>query len=85
MDKDTEYSCRDVVRIELSFNEAILRAARQNFDKDVRLGRANTVEWNDVQNEYFSEARAILLRDGENFPPEYPDYEHIILKTKSSR
>lgn len=74
-----------VPTIELPFKDALVRAASQNFDRDVRKGVVEESEWNQplVQKEYLSEARGILLRDGENSKPEFPDHEQIVLAKKT--
>jgi len=77
-----------IKKIELPFNTAVGRAARQNFNKDVRNGKVNMFEWvedQDIQRRYHSEARALLLRDGENMIPEFPDVEHIFLQKSESK
>ena len=85
-DKKREAASLILKRIELPFSEAVSKAAKQNFDRDVRHGLAHSEEWATDEPEYRSEARANLLRDGENILPEFPDTEHIaVLKKKKTR
>jgi len=67
------------VRIELPFKRALNAAARQNYGRAVRLGRTVRGPWKAVGREFINEARALLLRDGENHLPMAPDVEHIVL------
>lgn len=77
-----EESLRLIRTVTLPLGRAVTRSARQNFERDVRAGLVRELEWADMQEEYESEARAILMRDGQNYSPEYPHTEHILLEPK---
>lgn len=60
--------------------EAIQRAAMQNFDRDVRMDLEEGT-WDqtpdDVKSVYLDEAREILTTTGENYVPDFKDHDHI--------
>ena len=60
-------------RIELPLEKAILRAAEQNFLRDVKLHLMRASEWQDQEQRelYLAEAREVLTTTGENYLPEF--------------
>lgn len=71
----------NVQRVELPFMQAVNFSARQNFNRDVREGKHKKTDWSRCKNDYLSEARAFILRDGKNKPPVYPDTKHYVFKS----
>jgi hypothetical protein len=76
-----------IARIEekrYSFEEAVKRAAEQNVARNFRQGLSrysslSEMAINDRVVQYHL-ARTILLREGQNTLPEYPDTEHVCVK-----
>lgn len=68
-----------MVKRELSLENAVREAAKQNFLVDRRKGLVWLHEWSSSQQEYEKEARAVLLQTGENYLPENGE-PHIVLK-----
>ena len=69
----------------LPIEEAVSLAAKQNHQRDVRLGITDTdEEWEEItefeKKLYLSEARGLLEDTGENYYPEHDDHQLIILK-----
>ena len=60
--------------------EFIEKAARQNFDRDVRQDIEDPSD--KIPKEYYDEAKALLDTDGENYLPEAPDFDWIVYKPK---
>jgi hypothetical protein len=58
--------------------EFIEKAARQNFDRDVRQDIEDPSD--KIPKEYYDEAKALLDADGENYLPEAPDFDWIVYK-----
>ena len=58
--------------------EFIKKAARQNFDRDVRQDIEDPS--NKIPKEYYDEAKALLDAGGENYLPEAPDFDWIVYK-----
>jgi len=74
------------MNIYLPFHEAVIAAAKQNFEHDVREDVEDVV-WeklpDDVRGIYLEEAEVVLKEYGENYVPEYDDHLHIKVKTRS--
>lgn len=70
-------------KLELSFEDAVEVAAKQNFLCDklngVFEGKDDFV-WSNVAEAYIAEARYMLETSGENYVPEHDDLPHIVLK-----
>lgn len=62
----------------LSFDEAVSKAALQNYEIDCRRGLLSD-EWDTVSKIYLEEAEYLLKETEENYLPEF-DYPHIVLK-----
>ena len=60
--------------------EFIEKAARQNFDRDVRQDIKDPSD--KIPKVYYDEAKALLDADGENYLPESPDFDWIVYKPK---
>ena len=60
--------------------EFIEKAARQNFDRDVRQDIKDPSD--KIPKVYYDEAKALLEADGENYLPESPDFDWIVYKPK---
>ena len=60
--------------------EFIEKAARQNFDRDVRQDIEDPSD--KIPKVYYDEAKALLEADGENYLPESPDFDRIVYKPK---
>ena len=60
--------------------EFIEKAARQNFDRDVRQDIKDPSD--KIPKEYYDEAKALLDADGENYLPGSPDFDWIVYKPK---
>ena len=76
------------------FEELVLKAAKQNCDRDHRvsielpcsipgcIGRESDPEWEELMEDekeiYLREARILLEKTGENYLPDYEDHEHIV-------
>lgn len=75
---------RDIVTIELPLEEAIYKAALQNFQIDVKKNLIHSDAWDILafREIYIAEARTLMLELGENYYPDtkYDVYEHIVLK-----
>lgn len=69
-------------RLELPFEEAVIEAAKQNFERDNKFGLIRRFEWNkkSVRDEYEEEAKIILTETGENYYPDFLNHKHIVLK-----
>ena len=67
----------------LPFKEAVQKAARQNFERDVKMEICSSDEWVDLQSIYEEEAEAVLLATGENYLPEFNE-PHIVLERTNS-
>lgn len=69
-----------MVKVELPLEEAVVEAARQNYERDVRNGLLDE-DYGIVYPEYETEARSLLEQTGENFKPEAPDVRWITLSS----
>lgn len=58
-------------------DEAVKLAAEQNIDRDIRAGLVLPYEKSQQMDKYLDEARHLLVTEGENHLPEYPDADHI--------
>jgi len=65
--------------LNLTFGRAVEAAAKQNFERDVRLGATSEVEREMAFPEYVSEARAYLQTHGQNLEPMFEDHPHIVV------
>lgn len=77
-----------MVQEEVKMEDLVLKAAKQNLDRDVRRGLMYAVGkcpkvtcWEDCPEDerrlYLEEARYLIKETGENYLPEFPDHEHI--------
>ena len=69
--------------------ELILKAAKQNLDRDIRIGLMGeafedlkpVTSWDNLPEDekkiYLEEAKVLLEDTGENYLPDYPDHELI--------
>ena len=69
-----------VVKTALTLSDAINAAASQNFERDVSEGLIEANEKAKLFPLYIKEAEALLMVSGENYKPELPQTEHIVLK-----
>ena len=61
----------------LSFDLAIVAAAEQNFDRDVRMRFLNETKWEAEKLTYLGDAFDFLSTKGANNTPHYPDHPQI--------
>ena len=65
------------------FNEAVDRAAKQNFARDARHG-LETGDWEttdeDTRNFFLEEAAKLMKYSGQNYDPERPDTDLICVE-----
>ena len=64
--------------VKMPLEEAVIKAAEQNFRVDVKRGLEKESEWGNLQDLYKEEARYLLVTTGENYLPENGETEHII-------
>lgn len=69
-----------IVTVELELDEAVKRAAAQNLKRDQRMGLEDDPAKQETIDLYEEEALELLTNSGENYIPEAPDFEHIVLK-----
>lgn len=67
--------------IELSFNEAVELAVKQNIERDQRHGLISDPISEEEKSIYREEAEYILKETGENYQPDFPDHQLIKVKT----
>ena len=63
-------------KIYVDLDDAVNAAAKQNFDRDVRMDVEDPS--NNIPDIYYKEAKALLLDTGENYQPELPDVDWIV-------
>ena len=63
-------------KIYVNLDAAVNAAAKQNFDRDVRMDVEDPS--NNIPDIYYKEAKALLLDTGENYQPEFPDVDWIV-------
>lgn len=63
-------------KIYVNLDAAVNAAAKQNFDRNVRMNVEDPS--NNIPDVYYKEARALLLDIGENYQPELPDVDWIV-------
>ena len=64
----------------LPLEEAVEAAAKQNFDRDVKVGLARQQDWKQDKSVYMEEARHLLQTTGENYIPDDPALPIICLQ-----
>lgn len=69
-------------RIYLPLEDAVVKAAHQNFERDVRVGieSINDKFSGGAPDIYYEEARHTLTTTGENYLPEFHPFHHICVK-----
>lgn len=67
----------EIIKKFYPFQEAVERAAKQNYERDKREG--DNTPWEEVKSLLIEEATFLMKTDGENWLPEAPDTEHICL------
>lgn len=70
------------IRVYLPFEDAVKKAAHQNFQRDVRFGIESVAgkDFGEVPDIYYEEARYLLTNEGENYMPEFHPFYHICVK-----
>lgn len=69
-------------KIYLPLEVAIIAAAEQNFDRDVRYGLIAAISWPQNQQRYLTQAAVTLGLHQENDTPHYPDHPHIAVEKR---
>ena len=68
-------------KITLPLEEAVAQSAKQNFDRDKKMGVFEDGEsWESESEMYLEEARHLLETTGSNYIPDYPDHPYIVLE-----
>ena len=68
-------------KLYLPFEEAVLESAKQNYDRDHRVGvLGNRDTWEKESEIYLEEARHLLESTRENYIPEFPEHSLICVK-----
>lgn len=76
--KKTEWNTSSVLLLPIDL--AIIAAAEQNFERDVRMRLVGEKQWDQEKETYLSEAKSIILEHSGNHYPDYFDHQHIKVK-----
>lgn len=72
----------EIREIRLPYELAVMAAAEQNFERDVRMRLANPRLWDVDRLEYVGDAIDIIAKHGRNNEPYFPDHPVIIVRTE---